>query len=278
MSVTTDTSSTARISEIPVLISGAGPTGLFAAFLFGRMGVPYRIIERDLDSSVLSKSLWIHARTMEILQMSDPELIQQVLDQGVPAATHRFYYGGKFVRELDLVPRCNSHFNTHIHLKQSQTVRILSDAIVKQGGKVEWGWELVDTHVVDTKVVEATVDGSYTSEKSWVETTIRRALHGTNSRTGENKVLGTVDLDEEDKEKEYEYETIRSQFLIGADGARSVVRHKFDIPFPGRTRDIYMMAFDGIVEANISLDSIKYASLVFFLFLSFVRSYHHEIH
>ena len=187
--------------------------------------------------------------------MSDPGLIQQALNQGTIEIGHRFFYGGKFVQEMELKPKNDSHYNNLVHLQQAKTIRIFSSEMEKHGGKIDWGWELVDT-----KVVEAAVEGSVMGEgreNSWVETTIRRALDGTNRRTGECDVLGIVDLAEEDGEKQYEYETIKSQFLIGADGARSAVRHKVNIPFPGRTRDVYMMAFDGTVEANISLDHIK---------------------
>ncbi|GJJ77221.1 hypothetical protein EMPS_09580 [Entomortierella parvispora] len=243
----------AKKSEIPVLISGAGPTGLFAAFLLGKMNIPYRIIERDLDFSILSKSMWFHSRTLEIFQMSDPELIQQAFEQRIPTPVHRFYYGGKVIRELDLMPKNNSHYKDLIHLQQFKLIRILADAIDKQGGKIDWGWELVDT-----KVVEATTEDNDegSRETSWVETTIRRAVNETREGNGVDSILGIIDLEEDKTEMQYEYETVRSQFLIGADGARSVVRHKINMPFPGRTRDVYMMAFDGTVESDIPLDHV----------------------
>ncbi|KAG0306592.1 hypothetical protein BGZ97_000684 [Linnemannia gamsii] len=64
-------------------------------------------------------------------------------------------------------------------------------------GSIARGWELVDT-----KVVEQTDGGNGTKTTSWVETTIRRAVEGTNARKGESAVLGTVDQAEEDEGKQ----------------------------------------------------------------------------
>ncbi|KAG0055733.1 hypothetical protein BGZ83_007605 [Gryganskiella cystojenkinii] len=250
--------STPITTEIPVLISGAGPTGLYAALLLTKMNIPCRVVERDLEFSSLSKCLWVHSRTLEILQLTDPELLQQFIDQGDETRPHRFYYGGKLRGEIELAPKTESHFAKMVHLPQYKTVRILAAALEKLGVKIDWGWELVDTQV---KEEEPSPDRSPTSSSSsssnstsnstsWVETKIRRAIQGNNTRAGESKILGSVDWDGDEKDKQYEYETVKSQFLIGADGGRSAVRHKINMAFPGRTRDLGMMVFDGTVETD----------------------------
>jgi len=83
-------------------------------------------------------------------------------------------------------------------------------------------------------------------------------VEGTNERAGEaHQVFGALELAEEDEEKRYEYEVVKSKYLIGADGGRSAVRHKINMPFPGRTRDINMILFDGIVDTTIDLEKVK---------------------
>lgn len=247
-----------KVTEIPVLISGAGPTGLFTALHLQRMNIPFRIIERDLVFSPLSKAFGIHSRTQEILQMTDPTLVKEFLDEGHFADVARIYFGGSLACTLDIPTASESHFAKELMLPQAKTVKILAKRVEKAGGKIEWGWELVDTKVVESfdDIVPSGPSSTSSSPSTWVETTIRRALDGTNKRTGESKVLGTYEVDEDDKEKQYEYETIRSQFLIGADGGRSVVRHKINMPFPGRTRDVNLILFEGTAESNSSLDDV----------------------
>ncbi|KAG0249612.1 hypothetical protein DFQ27_009909, partial [Actinomortierella ambigua] len=82
-------------------------------------------------------------------------------------------------------------------------------------------------------------------------TTLRRALVGDNIRATESKVFGVVEQSAEEAGKQYEYETVRSKYLIAADGGRSVVRHKLNIEFPGRTRPHRMILFDGLVDTEL---------------------------
>ncbi|KAF9901721.1 hypothetical protein EC991_005760 [Linnemannia zychae] len=83
-----------------------------------------------------------------------------------------------------------------------------------------------------------------------------RAIEGTNKRQGESVVLGTVDMAEEDEGKEYEVKVVKSDFLIGADGGRSTIRHVLNIPFPGKTRDGNIILFDGHIETDLPLDEM----------------------
>ncbi|KAG0054879.1 hypothetical protein BGZ83_010217 [Gryganskiella cystojenkinii] len=237
-----------RMTDTPVLISGAGPTGLFAGLLLLKMNIPCRIIERNLKISPLSKALGIHARTQEIFQMTDSALIQRFRNESHSGKSVHIYYGDKIAASIQPIESNETRYNELRLLRQEETVRILTEAFEKEGGKIEYGWELMDT-----KVVQDDEDESV----SWVETTIRKASNGSNKRSGESTYLGAVVLEGEDEGKEYEYETVKSQFLIGADGGRSAVRHKLGTTFPGRTRDYNMIIFDGIVEANVPLDHIS---------------------
>ncbi|GJJ68399.1 hypothetical protein EMPS_00745 [Entomortierella parvispora] len=254
--------------DIPVLISGAGPTGLLTALLLTKMNIPCRIIERELCFSPLSKSVWTHSRTQEILHLIDPELLQQCMEQGELLPKYRHYFGGKMVLEARLLPKNESFFEMHLQLSQERTVRILEKGLEKaSGGKmgIERGWELMDTKVVHASDMHASREDTVENKKhnnedgfmsstSWVETILRRTLTGTNHRTGESKLLDAVELSEEEEGKQYEYKVIKSQYLVGADGGRSVVRHKINMPFPGITRDYECMVFDGTVDTDILID------------------------
>ncbi|KAF9901954.1 hypothetical protein EC991_005472 [Linnemannia zychae] len=186
--------------------------------------------------------------------MTEPDLMHQLLEDGGYVTRLAHFYNGKSLAEiaLDFDPLGESHFSKVLYLPQFETSRILKSALVKAGVKIEYGWELMETQVKEGQ------DESHASaSSSWVETTVRKAIEGTNSRRNESTLLGTFDLSEEDSDKQYEYETIRSQYLIGADGARSAIRHKINMPFPGRTRDMSIIVVDGIMDTNI--DTTKFS-------------------
>ncbi|KAI1311619.1 hypothetical protein EDD11_003327 [Mortierella claussenii] len=245
------------MTDIPVLISGAGPTGLMAGLLLLKMGVPCRIIERDFHSSLLSKSLVIHSRTLELFQMTDPHLVKRFQDESVPFTSIRTYVNGKMSANTPLGSTTGSRFHFPLILEQPKTIAILTEEFEKAGGTIERGWELMDTRVLDKedKPMGDNDDSIRIHSKgrhTYVETVIRRAVSGTNHRVGESQILGTVEQGVEEKDKVYETQVVRSDFLIAADGGRSAVRHSLKIPFPGRTRDSNLIIFDGPLDTDIS--------------------------
>ncbi|KAG0028141.1 hypothetical protein BGZ81_004990 [Podila clonocystis] len=108
---------------------------------------------------------------------------------------------------------------------------------------------------MDTKVVQDPETG-----KEHVETVIRRAIVGNNTRRTESTILGVVELDQDEEGKEYEVQTVRSQYLIATDGGKSVVRHKLNIGFPGKTLDNNIILVDCLVDSPIPLKNITVVS------------------
>ncbi|KAG9069841.1 hypothetical protein KI688_009166 [Linnemannia hyalina] len=255
--------------DIPVLISGAGPTGLMAGLLLAKMGIPSRIIERDMAPTLDSRAIGTHARTIEIFKLTDKAFYEEVGGQSWKSESMRFYFGSSLVADIKPNPSKDSEFHVPWMLAQTETVKILTEAYEKTGiGKVERGWELLDTKVVEQEQEQVehqqAEDGTTqdmkttTATTSWVETTMRRAIEGSNKRKGESVVLGTVDMAGEDKDKDYEVKVVRSEYLIASDGGRSTVRHRLNIPFPGRTRDNNFILFDGHVETDLSNTHITF--------------------
>ncbi|KAF9115985.1 hypothetical protein BGX27_005422 [Mortierella sp. AM989] len=231
--------------DIPVLISGAGPSGLFAAILLTKLNVPCRLIERYHDVSPLSKALVIHARTMEILDISG--ILDEFLVQGQHLTEFHAYIGAKKIGVLPALSNKESHYSFGLFLEQFQTTAILTEELGALGVKVDRGWELMDTKVVEND-----------TGKPWVETTIRRAIVGTNIRQTESKILGVVEEDPDEEGKMYETQVVRSEYMIATDGGRSVVRHKLNIAFPGRTVDNNIIIYDGHVESDIPFSCITF--------------------
>ncbi|KAG0054117.1 hypothetical protein BGZ83_011904 [Gryganskiella cystojenkinii] len=240
--LSTPMSSTSCKTSTPVLISGAGPTGLFAAILLTKLNIPCRLIERHLEVSPLSKALVVHARTMEFMAMSG--IIDRFLTEGHHLREFNVYQGGKLAAVFPVLNNQESHFNFGLFLEQIRTTALLTAKLNELGVQIDRGWELMDTKVVEE------------GKNSWVETTIRRAKTGTNIRATESKVLGVIEQDAEEEGKEYETEVIRSEYLIATDGGKSVVRHKLNIGFPGRTLDNNIIIYDGHVDSDIPFESV----------------------
>ncbi|KAF9570938.1 hypothetical protein EC968_001189 [Mortierella alpina] len=251
-STATPSSSRHTQVEVPVLISGAGPAGLYAAILLTKLNIPHRLIERHLEISPLSKALVVHSRTMEIFGMSG--IADKFLERGRKMTTFSAYSGAKLVSVLEALNTAESHYNFGLFLEQRYTAAILTQQLEEMGGRVDRGWELMDTKVVEQEVL---LEDGTTSTKMWVETTIRRAIVGDNTRQTESKVLGVVDLDAEEEGKSYETQVVRSQYLLATDGGKSVVRHKLNIGFPGRTVDNDIIICDTHVETDIPTDRIS---------------------
>ena len=52
-------------TRVPVLIVGAGPTGLVLALWLTRLGVSVRIIDKTAEPGTTSRALAVQARTLE---------------------------------------------------------------------------------------------------------------------------------------------------------------------------------------------------------------------
>jgi len=55
-------------SPLPVLIVGAGPTGLAMAIELARQGIPFRLIDKADHAAQWSQVLGVQARTLEQLE------------------------------------------------------------------------------------------------------------------------------------------------------------------------------------------------------------------
>src|SRR5690348_4297686 len=74
----------AETSNVPVLIVGAGPTGLVLALWLTRLGVAVRIIDKTAEPGTTSRALAVQARTLELYGQVD--LADAVVEAGVQVA------------------------------------------------------------------------------------------------------------------------------------------------------------------------------------------------
>ena len=187
----------------PVLVVGAGPTGLMVANELARHGVVPRIIDRGPAPATTSRALVVQPRTLEIFD--DIGVIDEAIAAGNAALTLTITFAKSNV-ELDIANQLTGPQNYTAYpalrtLSQQDTERILTELLSKQGVKVERGQALTDL----------TQDGEAV----------------------------TVSLRGEDGS----IETMRCRWVIGCDGAHSAVRKAAGIPFSGSTyREEFIMA------------------------------------
>lgn len=63
-----DAASHDAVVDVPVLIVGAGPTGLMASLSLAHHGVPSLVVERHLGTTIYPRAIGVNTRTMEILR------------------------------------------------------------------------------------------------------------------------------------------------------------------------------------------------------------------
>ena len=88
------------MSECPVLIVGAGPTGLVLALWLTRLGVPLRIIDKAAEPGTTSRAVGVQARTLELYDQIG--LAEAVVDAGVVVPGANLWVGHDRAARLSL--------------------------------------------------------------------------------------------------------------------------------------------------------------------------------
>ncbi|BFG72745.1 FAD-dependent monooxygenase [Paraburkholderia terrae] len=123
----------------PVLIVGAGPTGLAAAMSLARAQVPVRLIDKAQQADPHSRAIGIQARTLELLEQH--RLVERFLELGHRARTANLYSNGHRLTRLDFDP-LQTRYPYLLFLDQSVTERLLTEHLATFGVQVERGVEL----------------------------------------------------------------------------------------------------------------------------------------
>ncbi|KUI38182.1 pentachlorophenol monooxygenase [Mycobacterium sp. IS-1496] len=191
-----------------VLIAGAGPVGLTAAIELRRRGVDCIVVDPLPQPPQYAKAVGVQPRTLEVFE--NMGVLRAVLDAGVEMNGQCVYVNGEPVTRLDLSLPATVPFR-FLCIPQYETERILREELAARGGSIQRGWRLTG-FVQDDDGVTATIST------------------GTNPET---------DADER---------TVHARYLVGADGAHSVVRKSLGLTFEGAAfEEQYML---GDVEVD----------------------------
>ena len=112
----------------PILIVGAGPTGLTAALEMSRLGVPVRLVEQKAEPSTTSRALAVQARTLELLQQRG--LAAEMVRLGNQGNATTLYGNDKLLAKVQL-NEIESRYNYILLLSQAETERLLREQVAR---------------------------------------------------------------------------------------------------------------------------------------------------
>jgi 2-polyprenyl-6-methoxyphenol hydroxylase-like FAD-dependent oxidoreductase len=187
------------MTHAPVLIVGAGPTGLALALVLARRGVRVRIIDDDEGPGAGSRAIVVHARTLELyrqLGLADDVVAAGMKIDGVRVREAR---AQGIVERLSLrfgdLGRGLSPYPYLLAYPQDDHERLLAARLREAGGHVQWS---------------------------------RRLVGLTREDEGMRAVIARPDGALED---------VTADYVCGCDGAHSTVRDSLAVGFPGGTYD-----------------------------------------
>jgi 2-polyprenyl-6-methoxyphenol hydroxylase-like FAD-dependent oxidoreductase len=118
----------------PVLIAGAGPTGMMAAIELSRFNIPVRLIEKKAEPETTSRAIGVQARTLEILEQRG--LASSLMKVGNPGRAFSLYGDGKRIWRLEF-ERISSKYNYLLFVSQAETENLLRKALDTAGVTIE---------------------------------------------------------------------------------------------------------------------------------------------
>ncbi|KAJ5151482.1 uncharacterized protein N7482_010734 [Penicillium canariense] len=237
-------------SQTDVLIIGAGPSGLMAAYWMARCGIRARIVDKRRTKVFTGQADGLRMRTMELFDsMGFQHRVQQ---EGHVAVEANFWVPdgkGGLVRQG---PHCSSKVNEspfrHMLLNQGRIERFLLDSIKQHSDlKIERGtiaecFEYNKDMEDDPSGYPITVKLRSRSENEANPPGLDRT--GTSSDPVANELnQGNLNPDDWDdftqksQSEQSQTEFIKAKYLIGCDGAHSWTRKKLNIPLQGESTD-----------------------------------------
>jgi 2-polyprenyl-6-methoxyphenol hydroxylase-like FAD-dependent oxidoreductase len=147
-----------QMTNRPVLIVGAGPTGLVLALWLTRLGVRVRLIDKTAEPGTTSRALAVQARTLELYRQVG--LADAVADAGVKVTSANLWAGGVRAASIPIgrLGAGLSPFPYALTYPQDAHERLLIEHLGALGVSVERQTELVH-FAQDAAAVRAVLKG-----------------------------------------------------------------------------------------------------------------------
>ncbi len=141
----------------PVLIVGAGPTGLAAALFLARLGVAVRLLDAADQPAVTSKALGVNPRTLALLENTGVTARIEAEAEAIEAL--RINWRGRPLATLRPDWDTLSAAHRMVILPQARTEALLTEALAALGVSPERGRKLVDVNQDTAGLTAAFEDG-----------------------------------------------------------------------------------------------------------------------
>ncbi len=164
----------------PILVVGAGPTGLVLALWLAKKGVPVRIIDKNSGPGLQSRAMVVQARTLELYRQLG--IADEVIASGLKAQVIHLKEGAREVATLNFgdIGDGISPYPFALTFPQDDHEKLLARHLATEGVKVEWNTELHDfaetTEGVRVNINSGTIEASYLCGCDGARSTVRQQL------------------------------------------------------------------------------------------------------
>ncbi|MEM7445486.1 MAG: FAD-dependent monooxygenase [Pseudomonadota bacterium] len=170
------------MADIPVLIVGAGPTGLLLAVELARRNAPFHLIDRRTEPLGWDRAAVVKSRSLEIFNSLG--LADEFVRRGHPFPRVKLFRGTKQEASLHL-DRIDGDYRFNLGLSEEETENILTGKLAELGHRIERGVEFEGLEQKPDKAQarlkgpdgqERTIDASWIVGTDGVHSSVRSAI------------------------------------------------------------------------------------------------------